>query len=69
MTRVMARAESKVQLLSRWTNETVDAYNDILINWQEFNDLLATHKDMIQKQVKQFRFREVVSINWQFDWE
>lgn len=61
MGRVMRRIDSKVKVLTRWSNESVDSYNQIQLQWKAFNDLLATLKEKISQQVS-FSFSPISNL-------
>lgn len=48
----MIKAEAKAQVLSRWTQDSVEIYNQVCLKWKDFNTLLSRHKDQIHQQVK-----------------
>lgn len=47
----MRKAEAKVQVLSRWTQDSVEIFNQVCHKWDEFNLLLSQHKEAIHQQV------------------
>lgn len=51
MNRIMSKAEAKAQVLSRWTQDSVEIFNQVCAKWKEFNILLSRHKETIHQQV------------------
>ena len=51
MTRIMKKAEEKVQVLSRWSQDSVEVFNQVCSKWDDFNTLLSRHKQAINQQV------------------
>ena len=47
----MKKMESKMQVISRWTKETVDIFTQVQQQWEAFNVLLSQHKQSINQQV------------------
>ena len=71
MMRVIKRAEDKVTVLSRWTSENIEAYNQMRSQWNVFNDLLNAHKETIHRQVEigcnslnLFQLTRQISFRW-----
>ena len=71
MMRVIKRAEDKVTVLSRWTSENIEAYNQMRSQWNVFNDLLNAHKETIHRQVEigcnslnLFQLTHQISFRW-----
>lgn len=64
MTRLMKKAETKAQVLSRWTQDSVEIFNQVCTKWENFNILLSRHKEDINQQViKPFSLFEELSIS------
>lgn len=51
MERKMKRIESKMEVMSHWTKETVDIFTQVQQQWETFNSLLSQHKQTLNKQV------------------
>jgi len=47
----MKRIESKMEVMSHWTKETVDIFTQVQQQWETFNSLLSQHKQTLNKQV------------------
>ena len=47
----MKKAEEKVQVLSRWSQDSVEVFNQVCLKWDDFNTLLSRHKQAINQQV------------------
>lgn len=51
MARLVKKAESKAQVLSRWTQDNVEIFSQVCAKWENFNVLLSRHKQDINQQV------------------
>lgn len=49
--RLMKKAEGKSQVLSRWTRESLDVFNQACAKWEHFNLLLTGYKEAVGRQV------------------
>ncbi len=47
----MKKAETKAQVLSRWTQDSVEIFTQVCTKWENFNTLLSRHKQDINQQV------------------
>lgn len=56
MTHLMKKAETKAEILSRWTQDNVEVFSQVGAKWEDFNALLSQHKQDINKQVNKFQF-------------
>ncbi len=50
----MKKAETKAQVLSRWTQDSVEIFTQVCTKWENFNTLLSRHKQDINQQVIAF---------------
>jgi hypothetical protein len=57
----MKKAETKAQVLSRWTQDSVEIFTQICTKWENFNTLLSRHKQDINQQVIVFIIRISIS--------
>ncbi len=51
MARIMKKTEAKVQILSRWSQDSVEIFNQVCVKWDDFNTLLSRHKQAIHQQL------------------
>lgn len=60
MNRLMSKAEAKAQVMSRWTQDSVDIYSQVCVKWKDFNVQLSRHKEAITQQVNSFFSENIV---------
>lgn len=58
MTRLKKKAETKTEILSRWTQDNVEIFSQVCAKWENFNMLLSRHKQDINQHVSKFLFIE-----------